>query len=74
MTIRVLKSKFQNALSGLYPLTEINSFFFLLIKERIHLTRVDLALNLLQEISLKHNTYFEYAIAKNKKHVPMHYQ
>ena len=41
MTLQDFKEKFHNALSKLYPKTEIDSFFFLLIEQYLNFQRID---------------------------------
>lgn len=44
MTLKEFKNFFSEALSEIYPQTEINSFFFILIEEKLNLQRVDTVL------------------------------
>ena len=44
MLLRDFKTLFSTQLTKLFPQTEIDSFFFLLIEDKLHLQRIDLAL------------------------------
>jgi release factor glutamine methyltransferase len=44
MTLRAFKKKFMEALSEIFPKTEIDSFFFILIEEKLNLQRIDTVL------------------------------
>ena len=44
MTLRAFKLFFTEALSEIYPKTEINSFFFILMEEKLKLQRIDTVL------------------------------
>ena len=50
MVIKELKKKCYSKLSGLYPITEIDSFFFILMDDCFNLKRVDIALQLNEKI------------------------
>jgi len=45
MTLSEAKEKFLNQLKGIYPINEIESFFYLILKDKLDLQRVDFALN-----------------------------
>lgn len=45
MTLKEFKNLFTEALSNTYPQTEIDSFFFILIEEKLNLKRIDTVLN-----------------------------
>ena len=45
MTLKEFKNLFTEALSKTYPQTEIDSFFFILIEEKLNLKRIDTVLN-----------------------------
>lgn len=45
MTLKEFKTLFTEALSNTYPQTEIDSFFFILIEEKLNLKRIDTVLN-----------------------------
>jgi release factor glutamine methyltransferase len=44
MTLKEFKLFFNEALSKIYPKTEIDSFFFILMEEKLHLQRIDTVL------------------------------
>jgi release factor glutamine methyltransferase len=44
MTLRAFKKKFMEALSEIFPKTEIDSFFFILMEEKLNLQRIDTVL------------------------------
>jgi release factor glutamine methyltransferase len=44
MILRAFKKKFTQALSEIFPKTEIDSFFFILMEERLNLQRIDTVL------------------------------
>ena len=44
MILKEFRTFFTNSLSATYPTTEIDSFFFLLIEEYLHLERIDTVL------------------------------
>lgn len=45
MKLKTIQSTFQHTLKSFYPLQEIDSFFYMLIKEYYHVTRLELAMN-----------------------------
>ena len=45
MTLKEFKTLFAEALSKTYPQTEIDSFFFILIEEKLNLKRIDTVIN-----------------------------
>ncbi|MFD2530793.1 MULTISPECIES: peptide chain release factor N(5)-glutamine methyltransferase [Polaribacter] len=45
MTLKEFKTLFTEALSNTYPQTEIDSFFFILIEEKLNLKRIDTVIN-----------------------------
>jgi release factor glutamine methyltransferase len=44
MTLKAFKKKFMEALSEIFPKTEIDSFFFILMEEKLNLQRIDTVL------------------------------
>jgi release factor glutamine methyltransferase len=44
MTLKAFKKKFTEALSEIFPKTEIDSFFFILMEEKLNLQRIDTVL------------------------------
>ena len=73
MLIQTFKIQFFSELKGIYPETEIQSFFNLLIEFKLNLTRIDLALN--TDLELKENDIncFQKALDKLKKQIPIQY-
>ena len=73
MNIIELKNTFNSELKGIYPDTEISSFFNLLSLSILNLKRVDIALkpNLIIKNSKKEAFYS--ALAKLKKEIPIQY-
>ena len=73
MTITSLKNIFKIHLKDLYPITEIESFFFQLIEHRIGLKRIDLALDPNQELTSDNEIYFTDVLSQLKKEIPLQY-
>lgn len=73
MTIQNLKKHFTEDLQDLYPQTEIESFFLMLIEFRLHLKRIDLALNPNQNILDNDVTFFMLALERLKNQEPLQY-
>lgn len=73
MTINELKITFQEALSSIYPNEEIDSFFFILMEEKLGLKRVDLILNPDKKIDAPTVDYFKSVIEKLKNEIPIQY-
>ena len=73
MNIIEFKSLFFNTLSSIYPETEITSFFQILIKHRLNLTRLDVALS--PNIALNDNdyNYLKKALQDLEKEYPIQY-
>lgn len=73
MKIIDLKKYFTKALSGIYPVQEIENFFYLLTYEYLKLNRVGIALEPNEEINFKVEQKYNSAIAQLKKEVPIQY-
>jgi release factor glutamine methyltransferase len=73
MNILEFKKYFFEELSGLYPETEIQSFFNLLIQFKLKLSRVDIALQPNLKIENSYLEFFQNALTKLKKQVPIQY-
>ncbi len=73
MLVQKFKKQFFLELSELYPETEIQSFFNILIEFKLNLTRVDLALKPNLEITAQEIIFFEKALSDLKKHIPIQY-
>lgn len=67
------KKHFFEALSVTYPESEIHSFFYILMKYKLRVSRVDLALN--QTVLLKDSEviFFKKSLEQLKKEVPIQY-
>jgi len=73
MTIDDFKKTFSSELIALYPIQEIHSFFFLLMKSYTNMTRVDLALNPHKELSKEKEQLLNSALNKLKEEYPIQY-
>jgi release factor glutamine methyltransferase len=73
MLINNYKKHFFTELSNLYPLTEIQSFFNILIEFKLNLSRVELALQPNLEFSKNEFDFFQEALSKLKKEIPIQY-
>lgn len=73
MTVKTLKNHFIDALKDLYPQTEIESFFLRLLEFRLHLKRIDLALNANRNILDKEVAFFKEALLRLKNQEPLQY-
>jgi release factor glutamine methyltransferase len=73
MTVTSLKNIFKIHLKDLYPIIEIESFFFQLIEHKIGLKRIDLALLPNQELTSDNEFYLSDALAQLKKETPLQY-
>lgn len=73
MTLKELKTDFQNTLIGLYPLEEIQSFFSILSEEYLRLSRIEIALNPERTISEEASEKFHRALLRLKNHEPIQY-
>jgi len=71
MLIQTFKKLFFSELKGIYPETEIQSFFNILIEFKLNLTRIDLALNTNLELNNDDINYFQDALDKLKNHIPV---
>jgi release factor glutamine methyltransferase len=73
MTVTSLKNTFKIHLKNLYPISEIENFFFQLIEHKIGLKRIDLALDPNQELTSDNELYFSDALTQLKKEIPLQY-
>ena len=73
MQISNFKKQFFSELSGLYPETEIQSFFNILIELKLNLSRIEVALQPDLAISETTITFLQKAIAALKKNIPIQY-
>ena len=73
MLVQKFKQQFFLELSDLYPKTEIQSFFNILIEFKLNVSRIDLALQPNLEITSQEIVFFEKALSDLKKHIPIQY-
>ncbi|WP_257710664.1 peptide chain release factor N(5)-glutamine methyltransferase [Gramella sp. MT6] len=73
MLISQLKIQFIESLKDEFPLTEIESFFYILTEHFLDVRRIDLALNRDLEISEEQFSKFEKAMLRLKDHEPVQY-
>jgi len=73
MVLSDLKIKMNSLLLTVFEKTEVESFFYLLIDFRLGLSKMDFLLNPNIEISSLNISFFESAIQKLKKEVPIQY-
>lgn len=73
MLLSQLKLQFVHQLRTEYPATEIESFFYLLTKEYLGKTRLEMALEPGFEISEEQRARFEHALLRLKDHEPVQY-
>jgi len=73
MTIDNFKKTFSHELIALYPIQEIQSFFFLLMERYTNMSRVDLALNPDKELSQEKEQLLNSALIKLKEEYPIQY-
>ena len=73
MTLTTFQKYVQTALAAIYPKTEIDSFFFLMIADQLNLKRIDLVLNPNLEISKEQQVALEKITFRLKKEEPIQY-
>lgn len=73
MTLKAYREHFKKSLSNLYPHSEIDSFFFLLIEEYLDLQRIDLVLQPNFEINNEQLSRFNAATHRLQKEEPIQY-
>ena len=73
MLLNSLRTYFKSELLGYYPSSEISSFFHLLSEHYMKLKRIDITLNLDQEISGNIYNKFQTAIERLKNYEPIQY-
>ena len=73
MHLQEFKKKFFLELDKLYPETEVQSFFNILIEFKLNLTRVEIALQPTFEISNTDLDFLQKALKALKKHIPIQY-
>ena len=73
MLVNKFKHHFFEELSSLYPETEIQSFFNILLKEHLSISRIELALQPQLEFSKNQYEFFQKALENLKKEIPIQY-
>ena len=73
MTLKSLKTYFNNALLGYYPETEVNSFFYMLTESILEMRRIDVALKLEELIKGEVYNKFQSATERLQKYEPIQY-
>jgi len=73
MFIKEFRTYFNQELSAIYPQTEIDSFFYLLIEEKLKLQRIDLAMQPNIKISVENLDFLNTALARLQQQEPLQY-
>jgi release factor glutamine methyltransferase len=73
MLIKEFRTHFNRELSAIYPQTEIDSFFYLLIEEKLKLQRIDLAIQPNIKISVENLDFLNTALARLQQQEPLQY-
>ena len=73
MTIKKYREYFINSLEDLYPIEELHSIFYLLAEKQLHLSRIDIALQLDDTLTSDEVINFNQAIDRLKNHEPVQY-
>jgi release factor glutamine methyltransferase len=73
MLIQEFKRHFFSELSNLYPETEIQSFFTILVEYKLHLSRIQLALERNFELDNDDLDFLQNALLKLKNQIPIQY-
>ncbi len=73
MKIKEFRNHFNQVLLGVFPQTEIDSFFFLLVEKELGLQRIDLALNTQISISDEKFKHLYNALSRLKSQEPIQY-
>jgi release factor glutamine methyltransferase len=73
MLLKEFRVQFNNELSPIYPQTEIDSFFYLLLEVRFHIKRVDTALNPEMKLFDTKLEFLTDALNRLKKQEPIQY-
>ena len=71
MRLKSIQNKFHEDLNGLYPLEEVDSFFYMLIKSYYNVSRIELALD--YKISINNFDVILNALQLLKEHKPIQY-
>jgi len=73
MLLKEFRNRFNKELSEVFPQTEIDSFFFLLIEKELDLQRIDLVINTQLSISEDKFKYLYNALSRLKSQEPIQY-
>ena len=73
MTIEKFRNHFINLLEDLYPIEELRSFFYLIAEKQLNLSRINIALQLYDELTLEEELNFYHAIDRLRNHEPIQY-
>lgn len=73
MNIQLFKNHFYAELQNLYPESEIQSFFYILIAFKLKLNKVDLALKPDLNFTDNELLFFQNSVSKLKKQIPIQY-
>ena len=73
MTTGKFRNHFINSLEGLYPIEELKSFFYLLAEKYLNLSRINIALQLNNELTYEEQSSFYKAVDRLRNHEPIQY-
>ena len=73
MTIGKFRNHFINLLEDLYPIEELKSFFYLLAEKYLNLSRINIALQLNNELTHEDQSSFYQAVDRLRNHEPIQY-
>ena len=73
MTTGKFRNHFINSLEGLYPIEELKSFFYLLAEKYLNLSRINIALQLNNELTHEEQSSFYKALDRLRNHEPIQY-
>ncbi len=73
MNLKELKQHFHIYLKGIYPKEEIESFYYLLIDDYLHLKRIDIALDPYKEVSETEEHFLLVGLEKLQQEIPIQY-
>jgi len=73
LTIGKFRNHFINLLEDLYPIEELKSFFYLLAEKYLNLSRINIALQLNNELTHEDQSSFYQAVDRLRNHEPIQY-
>jgi release factor glutamine methyltransferase len=73
LTTGKFRNHFINSLEGLYPIEELKSFFYLLAGKYLNLSRINIALQLNNELTHEEQSSFYQAADRLRNHEPIQY-